>query len=150
MCGRPCAWRSRNWSERWRRRFARVLAGLWERYVESQVDYRAGGEVLARKFAEAGSDAWQLLEWLRQAAQFCVGGGAAGAVMRGCLTNSLRSGRPGGRRAQGNPVAASSTPAVSEGLEAAAHECQPPPVQPKPQPRRATPSRVRGASTRRG
>ena len=41
-------------------------AALWESYVESQVDYRASGEVLARKLTEAGSDAWQLLEWLRQ------------------------------------------------------------------------------------
>ena len=38
---------------------------LWERYVESQVDYRAGSETLARKLVEAGTDAWQLLEWLR-------------------------------------------------------------------------------------
>jgi len=40
--------------------------GLWERYVESQTDYRAGSETLARKLAESGTDAWQLLEWLRQ------------------------------------------------------------------------------------
>jgi len=39
-------------------------AGLWERYVESQVDYRASTETLARKMVEAGADAWQLLEWL--------------------------------------------------------------------------------------
>ena len=39
--------------------------GLWERYVESQTDYRAGSETLARKLVEAGADAWQLLEWLR-------------------------------------------------------------------------------------
>ena len=38
---------------------------LWERYVESQADYRASSETLTRKLAEAGSDAWQLLEWLR-------------------------------------------------------------------------------------
>jgi outer membrane biosynthesis protein TonB len=38
---------------------------LWERYVESQADYRASSETLARKLGEAGSDAWQLLEWLR-------------------------------------------------------------------------------------
>jgi transposase len=38
---------------------------LWERYVESQVDYRARAETLARKMVEAGGDAWQLLEWLR-------------------------------------------------------------------------------------
>ena len=38
---------------------------LWDRYVESQVDYGASSETLARKLAEAGSDVWQLLEWLR-------------------------------------------------------------------------------------
>jgi len=43
--------------------------GLWERYVESQTDYRAGSETLARKLAESGTDAWQLLAWLRQPAQ---------------------------------------------------------------------------------
>ncbi len=41
---------------------------LWERYVESQTDYRAGSETLARKLAEAGTDAWQWLQWLRQEA----------------------------------------------------------------------------------
>jgi hypothetical protein len=41
---------------------------LWERYVESQPDYRARGEVLSRKLVEAGQDAWRLLEWLRQPA----------------------------------------------------------------------------------
>jgi len=43
--------------------------GLWERYVESQTDYRAGSETLARKLAESGTDAWQLLAWLGQPAQ---------------------------------------------------------------------------------
>jgi hypothetical protein len=43
--------------------------GLWERYVESQVDYRASSEVLANKLAQAGADVWQLLEWLGQPAQ---------------------------------------------------------------------------------
>jgi hypothetical protein len=37
---------------------------LWERYVETQVDYRASSETLARKLVEAGTDAWKLLEWL--------------------------------------------------------------------------------------
>ena len=37
---------------------------LWERYVESQTDYRAGSETLARKLVEAGADAQQLLGWL--------------------------------------------------------------------------------------
>ena len=43
-------------------------SALWERYVESQPDYRASGEVLSRKLVEAGQDAWRLLEWLRQPA----------------------------------------------------------------------------------
>jgi hypothetical protein len=43
-------------------------ASLWERYVESQADYRAGSETLARKLVEAGTDAQRLLEWLRQQA----------------------------------------------------------------------------------
>jgi hypothetical protein len=37
---------------------------LWERYVDSQVDYRAPLETLARKMVEAGTDAQQLLGWL--------------------------------------------------------------------------------------
>jgi hypothetical protein len=32
--------------------------------VETQVDYRASSETLARKLVEAGTDAWKLLEWL--------------------------------------------------------------------------------------
>jgi transposase len=41
--------------------------GLWERYVESQADYRASAETTGRKLGEAGTDAWQLLEWVRGA-----------------------------------------------------------------------------------
>jgi hypothetical protein len=41
--------------------------GLWERYVESQADYRASAETTGRKLGEAGADAWQLLEWVRGA-----------------------------------------------------------------------------------
>jgi transposase len=37
---------------------------LWERYVDSQADYRASLETLARKMAQAGADAQQLLGWL--------------------------------------------------------------------------------------
>lgn len=43
--------------------------GLWERYVESQADYRVSAETLGRKLVEAGADAWQLLEWLRRPGQ---------------------------------------------------------------------------------
>jgi transposase len=41
---------------------------LWERSVESQADYRASAETLGRKLGEAGTEAWQLLEWLRSPA----------------------------------------------------------------------------------
>jgi hypothetical protein len=40
---------------------------LWERYVESQADYRASLESLTRKLVEAGSDTQTLLTWLAQA-----------------------------------------------------------------------------------
>jgi hypothetical protein len=39
---------------------------LWERYVESQADYRAGSETLSRKLVEAGADVQRLLEWLQE------------------------------------------------------------------------------------
>jgi len=38
-------------------------ARLWERYVESQADYRASSETLTRKLVEAGADAQQVLGW---------------------------------------------------------------------------------------
>ena len=44
-------------------------ADLWERYVESQTDYRASTETLARKFVQAGADAHRVLQWLRLPAQ---------------------------------------------------------------------------------
>jgi hypothetical protein len=47
----------------------RFWLGLWERYVESQVDYRASSETLKRKLGEAGADSWQLLQWLREPEQ---------------------------------------------------------------------------------
>jgi hypothetical protein len=37
---------------------------FWERYVDSQTDYRASLETLACKMMEAGTDAQQLLGWL--------------------------------------------------------------------------------------
>jgi transposase len=51
-------------------------AHLWERYVDSQADYRASQETLARKLVEAGTDAQQLLDWLATAAGQAFSGGA--------------------------------------------------------------------------
>ena len=39
---------------------------LWERYVESKLDYRAEASVLEQKMTLAGADAAQLLDWLGQ------------------------------------------------------------------------------------
>jgi transposase len=41
---------------------------LWDQYVESQTDYRASLETLARKMVEAGKAAQQVLGWLAGAA----------------------------------------------------------------------------------
>ena len=41
----------------------------WERYVESQIDYRAGSEALGRKLVEAGTDTARLLAWAREPSQ---------------------------------------------------------------------------------
>lgn len=46
---------------------------LWDRYVESQTDYRAGSETLARKLVEAGTDTWRLLQWTRAKENFPPG-----------------------------------------------------------------------------
>lgn len=56
--------------------------GLWEGYVESQVDYRASGETLARKFGEAGADAWQLLQWLGEPAQGARAAGTQAQLLK--------------------------------------------------------------------
>jgi len=42
---------------------------LWERYVESKLDYRTETAVLRQKMTGAGTDAAQLLAWVRQLSQ---------------------------------------------------------------------------------
>jgi transposase len=42
-------------------------SNLWEHYVETQTDYRASLETLARKMVEAGAATQQVLGWLAQA-----------------------------------------------------------------------------------
>jgi len=50
-----------------------ALPGFWlelrERYVESQLDYRASSEALGRKLGEAGTDTARLLVWAREPSQ---------------------------------------------------------------------------------
>jgi hypothetical protein len=40
---------------------------LWERYVESDVDFRASASVLQQKMQQAGADALQVLQWAQPA-----------------------------------------------------------------------------------
>jgi hypothetical protein len=42
---------------------------VWERYVESQIDYRASSEALGRKLMEAGTDTARLLAWVHGASE---------------------------------------------------------------------------------
>jgi hypothetical protein len=57
-------------------------ASLWDRYVESQADYRASSETLARKLVEAGADAHLLLEWLPKQTEGLVQGEKARLLAR--------------------------------------------------------------------
>lgn len=106
--------------------------GLWERYVESQTDYRAGSETLARKLAESGTDAWQLLEWLREPARSALAGGQQAQLLARVFAEQfeLQAGQVAPAPKEKIVVAASGTPAVSEALEAVA----PTSVQPQANP----------------
>ena len=53
---------------------------LWANYVESQTDYRASLETLARKMVEAGKAAQQVLGWLASSANQELAAGKASAV----------------------------------------------------------------------
>jgi transposase len=39
---------------------------LWERYVDSKLDYRSSAEALQDKFRQAGADGLGLLQWLER------------------------------------------------------------------------------------
>ena len=54
---------------------------LWERYVETQTDYRASQETLVRKMVEAGTDAQQLLGWLSSGPGQKVAGGTQAKLL---------------------------------------------------------------------
>ena len=83
---------------------------LWERYVESQVDYRSTVETLGRKLGEAGQDAWRLLEWLGQPAQSELARGAQVQLLRRVFGEHFEV-WPG----QPAPLAREKEPQVAEG-----------------------------------
>jgi IS5 family transposase len=94
--------------------------GLWERYVDSQTDYRAGSETLARKLGESGTDAWQLLEWLREPTRSELAKGPQAQLLARVFAEQfeLQTGKVAPAAVEKIPVSASSTPAISEALEA--------------------------------
>ena len=119
--------------------------GLWERYVESQVDYRAGAETLGRKLAEAGTDAWQLLEWLGQpepsraatgpqvellrrvfAEQFDVRAGPAAPVSKERVLVSAGGGPASPEAVAGTPAATAVQPEANSGPSASSSPMSPP------------------------
>ena len=95
-------------------------AGLWERYVESQTDYRASSETLARKLAESGTDAWQLLEWLREPARTEWAAGPQVRLLARVFAEQfqIQAGQATPVPQEKTVVAASGPLAVSEDLEA--------------------------------
>src|SRR5260370_24525514 len=93
---------------------------LWERYVESQTDYRAGSEVLAGKLAQAGTDAWQLLQWLSEPRQSAFGAQPKRQLLAGVFAEEfeIQAGRPAKLGKEKLAVAVGCTPAVCEPTEA--------------------------------
>lgn len=89
---------------------------LWERYVESQVDYRASAETLGVKLAQAGADAWALLEWLRGAGQAQRAAGSYAQLLARVFGEQfeLVAGKTAPRSEEKTGVVAAETPAVVE------------------------------------
>ena len=95
---------------------------LWERYVDSQVDYRASAETLGRKLAEAGTDCWQVLEWLRAPEQAERAAGPQAQLLRRVFGEQFEvvGGSPVPLAKERDPVLAEGTPAATGTPEAMA------------------------------
>ena len=95
---------------------------LWERYVENQVDYRASAEALGNKLAQAGADAWQLLEWLRSPEQAERATGPQAQLLARVFGEQfeLMAGKPAPLSKEKTVIVAEGTPAAAESQEAVA------------------------------
>ena len=92
---------------------------LWERYVESQVDYRAGSETLARKLSQAGSDSWQLLKWLGEPDQAVWAAGAQAQLLARVFAEQfeIRANEPTPATVEKVPLEQGATPASPKAAE---------------------------------
>jgi len=95
--------------------------GLWERYVDSQVDYRSSAETLGRKMAEAGSDCWRVLEWLSGPGQAERAAGEQARLLKRVFSEQFEvvAGSP-------TPLAKEKTPVVAEAAVGASEKEQKP------------------------
>lgn len=93
--------------------------GLWERYVESQVDYRANAETLGRKLGQAGADAWQLLQWLGEAAPAPRAAGPQAQLLKRVFGEQfqVRTGQPAPREQEKALVVTEPTSETTQGQE---------------------------------
>jgi hypothetical protein len=107
--------------------------GLWERYVESQTDYRVGSETLARKLAESGVDAWQLLEWLRDPARSALAAGAQAQLLARVFAEQFEV-KPGQTAPASREKIAVAVSATAPGSEALAGKDSPMIVPPEASP----------------
>ena len=87
--------------------------------MESQTDYRAGSETLARKLAESGTDTWQLLEWLREPARSELAAGPQAQLPARVFAEqfNVQVGQVAPAPQEKTVVAASGRPTVAEPLE---------------------------------
>ena len=69
---------------------------LWERYVETQTDYRASLEVFNRKLVEAGLDAQELLGWLNTEAAQPLAAGPQAKLLARVFAEQFETSAPGG------------------------------------------------------
>jgi hypothetical protein len=113
----------------------RFWLALWERYVESQVDYRAGSETLARKLSEAGSDSWQLLKWLRQSEQAPLAAGAQAQLLARVFAEQFEvpASEPTPAPLEKVPLEPDPLPASSRAAQPTEGKLDPVEVQPAPQ-----------------
>jgi hypothetical protein len=88
--------------------------------VESQADYRASAEALGRKLGEAGTDAWQLLQWLGEPSQSAQAAGTQAQLLQRVFGEQFEvsAGQPAAREEEPRGVEPASAPAQASAATA--------------------------------